>query len=196
MQPHLENSSSIILYLLYHFIFTQTYSPRLNKQPHQTIKRVTSAQGNNKNTSPNCRIILGSFDDVGIVFFCSKRKLNKNKQTKILVDMHFVVLSNFSSLDPVSSISWLVLQQYTTQKMKVKSETFTFLQNKLSQPRLEFLKGGLLRSACLLPTPLLPSPLVLCSSLPPGSSLPANASQLEPNWLDTSMGTPTGPQAL
>ena len=40
-----------------------------------------------------------TFDDVGIVF-CSKRKLNKNKQTKILVDMHFVVLSNFSSLDP------------------------------------------------------------------------------------------------
>ena len=43
-------------------------------------------------------------DDVGIVF-CSKRKLNKNKQTKILVDMHFVVKSNFSSLDPVSSNS-------------------------------------------------------------------------------------------
>ena len=30
--------------------------------------------------------------DVGIVFFGSKRKLNKNKQTKILFDMHFVVL--------------------------------------------------------------------------------------------------------
>ena len=29
-------------------------------------------------------------DDVGIVFR-SKRKLNKNKQTKILIDMHFVV---------------------------------------------------------------------------------------------------------
>ena len=43
-------------------------------------------------------------DDVGIVF-CSKRKLNKNKQTKILVDMHFVVTSNFSNLDPVSTIS-------------------------------------------------------------------------------------------
>ena len=39
------------------------------------------------------------------LFFCSKRKLNKNKQTKILVDMHFVVKSNFSSLDPVSSKS-------------------------------------------------------------------------------------------
>ena len=81
-------------------------------------------------------------DDVGIVF-CSKRRLNKNKQTKILVDMHFVVKSNFSSLDPVSSKSWLVLQQFTQQKLKVKSETstFTFLQNKLSQPRLKFLKG-------------------------------------------------------
>ena len=45
-----------------------------------------------------------NIDDVGIVF-CSKRKLNEKKQTKILVDMHFVVLSNFSSLDPVSSIS-------------------------------------------------------------------------------------------
>ena len=130
------------------------------------------------------------------LFLCSKRKLNKNKQTKILVHMHFVVLSNFSSLDPMSSISWLVLQQFTTQKMKVKGETFTFLQNKLSQPRLEFLKGGLLRSARLLPTPLLPSPLVLCSSLPPGSSSPANASQLELNLKDTSMGTPTSPQAL
>ena len=38
-------------------------------------------------------------DDVGIVF-CSKRKLNKNKQTKIPVDMHFLVFNNFSSLDP------------------------------------------------------------------------------------------------
>ena len=75
-------------------------------------------------------------NDVGIVF-CSKRKLNKNKQTKILVDMHFVVKSNFSSLDPVSSKSWLVLQQFTKQKLKVKSESFTFLQNQLSQPRLE-----------------------------------------------------------
>ena len=112
--------------------------------------------------------------------------------------MHFVVKSNFSSLDPVSSKSWLVLQQFTQQKLKVKSETstFTFLQNKLSQPRLEFLKGGLLRSASLLLTPLLPSPPVLCSSFPPGSSLPANASQLEPNWMDTLMGTPTGRQAL
>ena len=43
-------------------------------------------------------------DDVGIVFR-SKRKLNKNKQTKILVEMHFVVYSNFSSLDPTSSRS-------------------------------------------------------------------------------------------
>ena len=88
-------------------------------------------------------------DDVGIVF-CSKRKLNKNKQTKILVDMHFVVKSNFSSLDPVSSKSWLVLQQFTQQKLKVKSETstFTFLQNELSQPRPErVFKRGLLRSA-------------------------------------------------
>ena len=41
------------------------------------------------------------FDDVGIVF-CSKRKLNKNKQTKILIVMHFVVCSNFSSLDLVA----------------------------------------------------------------------------------------------
>ena len=44
------------------------------------------------------------YDDVGIVL-CSKRKLNKNKQTKILVEMHFVVYSNFSSLDLLSSIS-------------------------------------------------------------------------------------------
>ena len=44
------------------------------------------------------------FDDVGIVL-CSKRKLNKNKQTKILVEMHFVVYSNFSSLDLLSSRS-------------------------------------------------------------------------------------------
>ena len=29
--------------------------------------------------------------------------MNKNKQTKILVDMHFVVYSNFNSLDLVSS---------------------------------------------------------------------------------------------
>ena len=43
-------------------------------------------------------------DDVGIVL-CSKRKLNKNKQTKILVEMHFVVYSNFSSLDLLSSRS-------------------------------------------------------------------------------------------
>ena len=64
--------------------------------------------------------------------------------------MHFVVKSNFSSLDPVSSKSWLVLQQFTQQKLKVKSETstFTFLQYELSQPRLErVFKRGLLRSA-------------------------------------------------
>ena len=48
--------------------------------------------------------MIWGHDDVGIVF-CSKRRLNKNKQTKILVDMHFVVKSNFSSLDPVSSKS-------------------------------------------------------------------------------------------
>ena len=35
-----------------------------------------------------------------------------------------------------------------------------------------------------------------CSSLIPGSSSPANASQLELNLKDTSMGTPTSPQAL
>ena len=40
------------------------------------------------------------------------------------------------------------------------------------------------------------SPLVLCSSLPLGSSSPANASQLELDGIDTSMGTPTSPQTL
>ena len=40
--------------------------------------------------------------------------------------MHFVVKSNFSSLDPVSSKSWLVLQQFTQQKLKVKSEKWNF----------------------------------------------------------------------
>ena len=57
--------------------------------------------------------------------------------------MHFVVKSNFSSLDPV-------LQQFTQQKLKVKSETstFTFLQYELSQPCPErVFKRGLLRSA-------------------------------------------------
>ena len=40
------------------------------------------------------------FDDVDFVC-CGKRKLNKDK---ILVDMIFIVTSNFSSLDPMSSM--------------------------------------------------------------------------------------------
>ena len=85
------------------------------------------------------------------LFFAARESwIKTNKQTKILVDMHFVVKSNFSSLDPVSSKSWLVLQQFTQQKLKVKSETstFTFLQYELSQPRPErVFKRGLLHSA-------------------------------------------------
>ena len=35
------------------------------------------------------------------LFFAARESwIKTNKQTKILVDMHFVVLSNFSSLDP------------------------------------------------------------------------------------------------
>ena len=61
------------------------------------------------------------------LFFAARESwIKTNKQTKILVDMHFVVKSNFSSLDPVSSKSWLVLQQFTQQKLKVKSEKWNF----------------------------------------------------------------------
>ena len=59
---------------------------------------VKKSEKNGKSRRPS------SHDDVGIVL-CSKRKLNKNKQTKILVEMHFVVYSNFSSLDLLSSRS-------------------------------------------------------------------------------------------
>ena len=42
-------------------------------------------------------------DDIEFVC-CGKFKLKRNNQAKIL-DVHFVVKSNFSSLDPMSSIS-------------------------------------------------------------------------------------------
>ena len=83
--------------------------------------------------------------------------------------------------------------QSRNRKCKVKLPLFFYTKRTIMvAPWKSFQRGT--SPECL---PLVnSSPLVLCSSLPLGSSSPANASQLELDGIDTSMGTPTSPQTL